>query len=109
LASHAFGGFGGWRLNEYEQRLSAAQRTFDAALLTLRLFDAEHSVEANYEIPILDREAVIRDAREKHTQGIAAIRARYEKPARQTAEISSPAFVPLPDTEDYPYDDRKSA
>jgi hypothetical protein len=80
LASHAVG-FGGWCLNEYEQRLSAAQHTFDAALLTLRLFDAEHGVVADYEVPVLDRDAVIRDARARHAQGIAAIRARYETPA----------------------------
>jgi hypothetical protein len=92
LASHTFG-FGGWLLNEYEQRLGVAQHTFNAALLTLRLFDAEHGVEATYEIPVLDREAVIRDAREQHAQGIAAIRGRYEKPAHPTAEASHPEMT----------------
>jgi hypothetical protein len=67
-------GFGGWRLDECERHLAAAERTLQARLTDLRVYDQLHNIEADYTVPVLDRDAVERDAIAERNQRLADIR-----------------------------------
>jgi hypothetical protein len=80
-------GFGGWKLDDCERHLAAAERTLRARLTDLRVYDQLHNIEANYTVPVLDRDAVKRDAiteREKRLADIRECMARdgYNVPTR---------------------------
>jgi hypothetical protein len=72
-------GFGGWKLDECERHLAAAERMLQARLTDLRVYDQLHNVEADYTVPVLDRDAVKRDAIAERDQRLADIRDRMAR------------------------------
>jgi hypothetical protein len=78
LHARAFG-FGGWKLDECERHLAAAERTLQARLTDLRVYDQLHNIDADYMVPVLDRDAVKREALADRGKRLADIRERMAR------------------------------
>ena len=98
LCAQTFG-FGGWRLEEHEYSLANAERALQSRLTNLRVYDAAHNIDADYTVPVLDRDAIVRDARAEREAGMADIRARMQRPQPEPSP-SAPQWAPIEPPED---------